>query len=149
MSLLLDSSVDTVSIKKGDVLYNEKEQPVSFYIVLSGKIVCAKTNDKNIIPIFTAGTQDIVGEDCVLCDEPNYLYSAVALEDSELVKVDKSDVYEYLDSQSDWISNILKSISEKISHTSHVLAEHKIQDEKLTAGDLLTEEQEALLRNCL
>ncbi len=149
MSLLLDSSVDSISVAKGDVLYSENENPESFYIVMSGKVVCIKTNDKNVIPVFTAGPQDIIGEDCVLADESNYQYSAIALEDSELVKIDKSDVFEYLSSQSDWVGNILRSISEKITHTSHILAEHKIEDDKLTAGEDLTEEQEALLRNSL
>jgi CRP-like cAMP-binding protein len=149
MNISLNESVNIEKFKKDEVLFKEGELPDSFFIVLSGTVITLKWFDGRLTPIFTAIAEDIVGEDCVFSDRDQYFYSAIATEDCEVIRVQKADTFKYLNSQSTWIRKILQNISEKIEHTSEVIAEHRILDSKLLANSEFTDEQEASYRSKL
>lgn len=149
MGISLNSNVQTEKFSKDQVLFKEGELPDCFFIVVSGKIMTLKWFDGRLTPVYTAVQEDIVGEDCVFSDGGEYFYSAVAVEDSEVIRIQKADVFKYISSQSPWIQKILQNISHKIEHTSEVIAEHRILDDKLLADSEFSDEQEASFRSKL
>lgn len=149
MNISLSGSENIESIAKDEVLFKEGELPDCFFIIISGKVTCLKWYNDRLVPIYTAGEQEIVGEDCVLADTSEYFYSAVVMEDCEVIRIEKSEVFKFLNTQSDWIKNILRNISEKLYHTSDLIAEHRILDKKLLSDVDFSDDQEALFRKKL
>lgn len=149
MSLLLDGGDSLEKIPAGEILFKEGDLPESFYIVVSGKVTCLKWYNDRLVPVYTPSEQEMVGEDCVLADTNQYFYSAVAMEDCEVIRIEKSEVFKFLNTQSEWIKNILKNISDKLYHTTDFIAEHKIVDNKLLGGVDFSADQEAQLRKKL
>lgn len=149
MSILLEDNENIESLVKGDILFKEGDIPEFFYLIVSGKITCIKKHNDRLVPVFTASEKEIVGEDCVLADSSKYFYSAVVMEDSEVIKIEKSEVYKFLSTQKEWVGNILKNISGKIQHTTDIIAEHRILDDKLLSDVDFSESLEAQLRQKL
>ena len=149
MSLLLEGSEYLEKFSEGDVLFKEGDLPEVFYLIVSGKVTCIKKHNDRLVPVFTASEKEIVGEDCVLADSNKYFYSAVAMEDCEVIRIEKSDVFKFLSTQKEWIRNILKNISGKIQHTTDLIAEHRILDDKLLSDVDFTQDMEAQLRKKL
>lgn len=149
MSILLDESENIEQFEEGDVLFKEGDLPESFYLIVTGKVICFKRSNDRIIPVFTATEKEIVGEDCVLSDSNMYFYSAVVMEECHVIRIEKSEVYKFLNMQKEWISNILKNISGKIQHTTDLIAEHRILEDRLIGDMDFTEEMEAQLRKKL
>ena len=149
MNISLNENVKIEKINKDEVLFKEGDLPDAFFIVSSGEIRCLKWFNDRLTPIYTAKEQDIVGEDCVFSDLSEYFYSAIATEDTEVIRIEKADAFKYISSQNDWIQNILQNISGKIQHTAEVIAEHRILDSKLLAEGEFSDEQEANYRSKL
>jgi CRP-like cAMP-binding protein len=149
MDILLDNSDESCEFIKDSVIFKEGDIPEAFYIIKSGSVRCLKWNDKRLSPVFTATEGDIVGEDCVLSDSNKYFYSAVALSNCSLIRVEKNDVFKYLNSQSPWVRMILDNLSEKIQHTTEVIAEHGIKDDALLKNLDFSQEEEVLFKGKL
>lgn len=149
MSLLLEGSENVEKYSEGDVLFKEGDLPDVFFLIVSGQVSCFKKHNDRLVPVFTASEKEIVGEDCVLSDTNKYFYSAVAMTDCDVIRIEKSDVFEFLSSQNDWMRNILKNISGKIQHTTDLIAEHRILDDKLLGDADFSEDLEAQLRKKL
>jgi len=149
MNISLNENVNIEKFQKDDVLFKEGDLPDSFFIVMSGKVITLKWFDGRLTPIYTAIQEDIVGEDCVFSDNDQYFYSAIAIEDCEVIRIQKTDAFKYLNSQSEWVKKILQNISDKIEHTSEVIAEHRILDSKLLSNTEFTDEQEASYKSKL
>ena len=149
MSILLNGSEDIEKFEEGDILFKEGDLPEVFFLIVSGKVTCLKKSNDRLVPVFTASEQEIVGEDCVLADSNKYFYSAVAMEECSVIRIEKSEVFKFLSTQKEWISNILKNISGKIQHTTDLIAEHRIIEDKLLGDVDFTEAMEAQLRKKL
>jgi CRP-like cAMP-binding protein len=149
MDILLNNNEETVDFEKDSVIFREGDIPEVFYIILSGSVRCLKWKDKRLSPIFTATQGDIVGEDCVLSDSNKHFYSAVALSNCRLIRVEKNDVFKYLNSQSPWVRMILDNLSEKIQQTTDVIAEHRIIDDSLLKNVDFSQEEEVLFKGKL
>ncbi len=149
MNISLNSSANVETFKEGEVIFKEGELPEFFYIIESGAVRCLRWNEKRLSPVFTAVAGELVGEDCVLSDSNHYFYSAVALEDCSLIKITKSEVFSFLNEQSPWVRSILDNISEKIEHTTELLAEHRIFDDRLLKNIEFTQEEEVSLKDKL
>jgi CRP-like cAMP-binding protein len=149
MSLLLNNEFDVLDLKKGDVLFKEGDLAEYFYLISEGKVCSFKLRDGRVIPLFVANDKQLVGEETILKDDTHHNYIAVALEDSFLVKVSKSSVFEFLNSNSEWMKNILGDISTKLTKMYETAKEHKIVDSELFGMSQLLEEDEILLKKSL
>lgn len=149
MNISLNENVNYTTFEKGDILFREGESAEGFYIIAEGRVACAKNNEGRFVVVNVAGDKSIVGEDSVLCGSHDHQYGAVALEKTEAVKVETSDVLAVVNSKSEWIKNILENISDKIRNTNNLIAEHRIEDDRLCGGEPLSEEELALIKNKL
>ena len=149
MSLFIDNNEDTIRLNKGDVLFREGDLVKNIYVLREGCISCCKNNDGRVFPIFTAKKQGLIGEDCAFGDNKKYFYSAVALEDSYLIKMSVRDIKKYLSSSNEWIRKVLTDMSDKLEHTAEFISEHRIVSEKLNAGVSFSSEEEAFIKKAL
>lgn len=138
MNLDLNNNSNLFSFKKENIIYKEGDLVKGFYIVLSGKVILLKNQNKRLVPLYTAINNDLIGEECVFSNSENYSCSAIAIEDCELVFIDKKDIDKFLNLKNNWIESILKSISNKILKTSSILAEHQIIENQLSQMDDFT-----------
>lgn len=131
MSLYLDDSIESKSFTENEVIFKEGDKVEGFFIVSKGSVVCVKNYNKRLTPIFYGREQDLIAQEFVLGSQDFYTYSAVALENTELVFISKQDVKDFLELKNDWIKDILMSLALKINNTSELIAEHRIINDNL------------------
>jgi CRP-like cAMP-binding protein len=140
---------NSITLAKGELLFRKNDNVNDIYLLKKGHVACVALNQDRVIPIFSVKDQGLLGEDCIFVENSKFFYSAVALEDSIIVKIAKSDIMKFIESSSDWIKNIFVDMSEKIEHTTSIIGEHRIMNEKLNGGLLLTEKEEILIKKAL
>ena len=138
------------SFSKGDIIFSKGDMAKNIYILNRGKVACfIVSKDKRIIPIHGLENSGIFGEDGVLAQEQVHRYFAVATMDSLVTMIPRKDVNSFLDGSSDWLKNILNTISERIHNTVELISEHKIIDERLNGGSEFSQEDEKLILKSL
>lgn len=149
MDLSLNSNVSYETFKRGDVLFKEGVKHEKCFIVNSGKIALVKKYDKRDNVFYVTKEKDIIGEDSVLSNEKIYHYSAVALDDVEVVPLVASEVNAVVDNHAEWINNILDNIAGKIFNSIEMISEHRISDDELYNGHQVTEDDLVTIKNSL
>jgi CRP-like cAMP-binding protein len=151
MSLSLkDSNYESVSLGRSEVLFKKGEEASFLYILEFGHIgIFDVSNNKRIIPMFSKLDNGVIGEDCVLQDDPRYNYNAVALMPSKLIKIPTSEVHMFLSSSADWLEKILFELSGRIRNTSNLLIKHNIHDGRLNNNSEFSNEELAQLRSVI
>ncbi len=152
MDLYLEGSEDpndkSIKIQKGEFLFLEGEASDSFYIVKSGMICCFKRNQHRITPIYSPTEKEFVGEDCVF-EKETYQYNAIAYEDSSVIRIKKTLVEQFLESQNDWMTNIFKTLTNRTISTAEIISAHHLHKSELFAGREFTNEDEVFIKNAL
>ncbi len=93
----LDSHLAAASHKKKEMIFAEGEPPEWFYIVASGKVKITKTSqDGKEIILEVISPNDIFGGVAVLRNFP-YPASAVAMEDTEALKISRKNLLRLVD----------------------------------------------------
>lgn len=147
---LSNSNYETISLNSGEVLFKKGEEANSLYILEFGHVAVFNVSEnKRIIPMFSKKDTGVVGEDCVLQEEPRYNYNAVALQPSNLIKIPAADIHMFLSSSADWLENILFELSGKVKNTLDLLIQHNISDERLNYDSSFSDEEVSELRNAI
>lgn len=149
MSTFTEEQLKGVTLPAGGVLFREGDAASAFYIVKNGKIACVKKSDGRMVVIFVAGDKELVGEDSILSGSKAHDYGALALEECEVIRIDRKEVDSVVSAHSDWIKKILENISGKIKNTAGLIAEHRIEDDRLYGGEALSDETIALIKTKL
>ncbi|MEX0798355.1 MAG: cyclic nucleotide-binding domain-containing protein [Bacteriovoracaceae bacterium] len=149
MTISLNENFKSEIFEKGDVLFQEGDKTSAFFIVVKGKVICAKKSSDRFVVVYLAKDKELVGEDSVFRNLGKHDYGAIALEKSELVRVESSDVYASVGNQSDWVRNILENLSDKVRDTADLIVDHRIEDDRLTGEEALSEEVFALIKKSL
>lgn len=149
MDLSLNSNVNYETFKRGDVLFKEGAKHDKCFIVSSGKIALVKKYSKRDNVFYVTKEKDIIGEDSVLSKEKVYHYSAVVLDDVEVIPMIASEVKAVVENHAEWISNILNNISAKIFNSIEMISEHRISDDELYNGYQITEDDLVTIKNSL
>jgi len=149
MNISLNSDVTYSNFKKGDLLFKEGRKIEQCFIVTKGSVALVKQVDKRETVFYVAKEKDIIGEDCVVSTNPLYFYSAVALEDIEVIPMNASEMNAIVDSHSDWIGNILDNISGKITKSIEMISEHRITDNSLYQGVEISDDDQVLIKSSL
>lgn len=149
MDISLNENLKYEAFEQGDVVFQEGDKTSAFFIVIKGRVVCAKKSSDRLVAVYLAKEKDLVGEDSVLGNSGHYDYGAMALEKSELVRIEASDVACSIKNQSEWIKNILENLSGKIKGSTDLIAEHRIEDDRIWGAEPLSEELMALIKSNL
>ncbi len=142
----MGNDYDEITLNDGDILFKDKEKCEFCYIVRNGHIACFSLSaDKRVVPVFSVKDTGLIGEDCVMAENPKFGYYAIALSKTTLIKVPRKDIMLYLNEAGDWMKNILFDLTDKVKNTSDVVVEHKIIDERLNDGHLFSDEEQKIL----
>ena len=130
---------DAVHLKKGQILFAEGESSAYLYIIVKGKIRVVKESESRLIPISIIGNKSFIGELSMFSDEPRSA-TAVAEENSDVLMIKKSEIRKVIKSCPSWVSDIMKTLSERLRSGIDIMREHKIEDDEFKIGDELTTE---------
>jgi CRP/FNR family transcriptional regulator, cyclic AMP receptor protein len=115
----LAKEMDTIEVRKGDVVFNEGEAGDSLYIVLSGKIKLgrrAADGRQNLVSIM--GPSDMLGE-LSLFDPGPRTATATAVTDSRLARLKKS----WLNNRPEIAEQLLRVLARRLRRTNDALAD--------------------------
>ena len=124
----LAKEMDTVEVRKGDVLFNEGEAGDSLYIVLSGKIKLgrrAADGRQNLVSIM--GPSDMVGE-LSLFDPGPRTATATAVTESTLASLDHDDLRPLLLDQPAVAMQLLRALAQRLRRTNEAMADLVFSD---------------------
>ena len=119
----LAKEMDTVEIRKGEVVFNEGEPGDSLYIVLSGKIKLgrrAADGRQNLISVM--GPSDMVGE-LSLFDPGPRTATATAVVDTRLARLRKQSLRPWLTNRPEIAEQLLRVLARRLRRTNDALAD--------------------------
>lgn len=114
----LAKEMETVDVRRGDVLFNEGEPGDSLYIVLSGKIKVgrrAADGRQNLIALM--GPSDMVGE-LSLFDPGPRTATATAVVDSKLSRLHKHSLRPWLTNRPEIAERLLRVLARRLRRTN-------------------------------
>ncbi|WKW46828.1 Crp/Fnr family transcriptional regulator [Myroides sp. JBRI-B21084] len=140
---------DSISVKKGDVIFNEGDHVNGVYCIKSGacKLVrMASSGKDSILKLITKG--EILGQTAILTQEKSTL-SAIAVEDMQICFIPKSEILNLIDTNKKFslqvtqdvcqnlnyatdfaLNNTTKSVKERLAHALISILESGGVDEK-------------------
>src|SRR5256886_14799543 len=119
----LVKDLETVDIRKGDVLFNEGEPGDSLYIILSGKIKLgrrAADGRQNLVAVL--GQSDMVGE-WSLFDPGPRTATATAVTDVRLARLRKQALRPWLTNRPEISEQLLRVLARRLRRTNDQLAD--------------------------
>lgn len=112
-----------VSHKKGDVLYSQGDVADSVFYIKEGKIkvtVLSRQGKEAVIAIL--GVDEFMGEGCLI-GQPRRLASAMSMTDSEVMRVDKSEIMRVLATESTFAGMFISHILTRNARVEEDLAD--------------------------
>lgn len=119
----LAKEMETIEIRKGEVVFNEGEPGDSLYILLSGKIKVgrrAADGRQNLIAVM--GPSDMVGE-LSLFDPGPRTATATAVTDTRLVRLRKQALRPWLNNRPEIAEQLLRVLARRLRRTNDSLAD--------------------------
>lgn len=117
----LAAVLDSIAVKKDDTIFQLGDPGDSLYLVRSGKVeLFAKDNLGDKITFNVAGRGDLFGE-LSLLDEGPRAATAVALEDTELLVLDRGDLLLFLRKKPDAALDMLTVMGQRLRHSDELL----------------------------
>lgn len=118
---LLAQTTRVQLINRGDVLFRKGDEGKSLFVIYRGKIkivLPSRVGDEVILAVFSEG--DFFGEMSVLDGLPRSA-DAVAMEEAELIVLDRTAFLEFLKQNETAIEAILRSLSMRLRKTDDLL----------------------------
>jgi CRP-like cAMP-binding protein len=107
------------------VVFKEGATADKLYIVKSGEVLCLKSSKDRLIPVFLAKPGDIVGEPAMISDLV-HTYSAISLDNSELIEIPASNFHKALSEAPDWLMDLTTTMISRLQNTSSLIAENRM-----------------------
>ena len=146
MNISLNENIKVIS--KDEILFKEGQSPTHLIIVKSGAVLCLKRSKERLVPVLWATSQKIIGDEAVLTGE-DHAYSAVAMEESEIVQIDAIQIKKIMASAPAWISGLLGTLGERAADTASAIAAHRLAHPELSGGKELAPQEETRLKKLL
>lgn len=111
----LESQSKTIRVSRKTILYTEGEAPKGVYVLLSGKVKVSQLNVDGTVQIFFIySSGDLFGHRPILCNGKHPV-TAVALEDCELLYIERDHFLTVLEGSQRLSSLFLQSISHEFT----------------------------------
>ncbi|MEJ7557912.1 MAG: Crp/Fnr family transcriptional regulator [Pedobacter sp.] len=120
---LLDRQFKVSLYKKGETIYHPDSQPRAVYFIKSGKVKMVTVNSEGqefIQGIFT--NNEYFGEPALLLNKP-YLAYTIAIQDSEIISVSKTEFFDFLESDRAFSLRLILTLSDRLFYKSMMLEE--------------------------
>lgn len=135
-------------LKKDEIIYHEGDSVNFLYIVKKGKVLLFKELKGRIVPLNVSMEKEFIGEESII-SKFTYLTSAIALEDSELIRINKSDISHVLGVCPQWVVNLVSLLSNRLNHAEDIIKEHQIIDPALFGDHDFTIEAEVKIKEAI
>lgn len=146
MNISLNENIKVIG--KDQILFREGSEATHFYLVKSGSILCLKKSKDRLVPVFNARSQKILGEEAAITGMA-HVYSAVAVEESEVVEIEAKMAKKLLEDGPQWMGSLLRTLGERAADTAAAIAEHRIFSDELSSGANLAPEEENRIKKML
>lgn len=133
------------SFEKGEIIFLDGDNSHHLYIIKKGRVRVIKENQGRLIPITILNEKEFLGELSIFADHARTA-TAVALEDTELVPIEKNEIKLILKTLPPWINELMQTLSNRLNSLDELIREHKIIDEDLTEGNRFAPGEEHLLQ---
>jgi CRP/FNR family cyclic AMP-dependent transcriptional regulator len=138
----------TKTVKRDTILFHEGEEPTHLIVVESGGVLCLKKSKERLIPVMWAGAQKVLGEEAILTNEVHH-YSAIVMEDTEIVQIEASMVRNVMATSPKWITELFKTLGDRSQDTASAIAEHRLTHPDLSGGQDLSPDEETRIKKLL
>lgn len=101
----LAAITDEIRVRAGRVIFKEGDFPDSLYMVISGKIRLTREDEE----VMVAQSRDSFGTWALFDDEPR-VATAIAVEESVLLRIDKDDFFDLLADNVNITQGIMKTL---------------------------------------
>jgi CRP/FNR family cyclic AMP-dependent transcriptional regulator len=134
IKLLIEKGFKVVLYKKGEIVYEPDTPPKAVYFIKSGKVKMVTVNqDGNEFIQGIFKSPEYFGEPALLLNKP-YLAYTVALQDSEIIVVNKNNFLNFLESDTAFSMRLILNLSNRLFYKSMMLeelanehAEHRVK----------------------
>ncbi|RZK70233.1 MAG: Crp/Fnr family transcriptional regulator [Pedobacter sp.] len=134
IKFLIEKGFKVVLYKKGEIIYEPDTPPKAVYFIKSGKVKMVTVNqDGNEFIQGIFKSPEYFGEPALLLNKP-YLAYTVALQDSEIIVVDKNNFLNFLESDAAFSMRLILNLSNRLFYKSMMLeelanehAEHRVK----------------------
>ena len=134
IKFLIEKGFKVVLYKKGEIIYEPDTPPKAVYFIKSGKVKMVTVNqDGNEFIQGIFKSPEYFGEPALLLNKP-YLAYTVALQDSEIIVVDKINFLNFLESDAAFSMRLILNLSNRLFYKSMMLeelanehAEHRVK----------------------
>lgn len=120
----LASCKDSVTIKKGEVIFNEGDVMNGVYCIKEGtcKLVKMNSNGKDtIIQLITKG--ELLGQTSILTEEKSTL-SAVAVDDMRVCFIPKNEILGFIDNNKSFSFEVTKNVCKNLNDATNFAVNH-------------------------
>lgn len=108
---------------KGEVIIAEGTEGKTVYIIRSGRVEVAKQTPKGAVQLATLGPGEVFGEMCMVDERFSKRTAGVrALEDSEIIVLDRDGFESYLEQSSTGVLNLIKRLTHRLRETNDIIA---------------------------
>lgn len=116
------------------MLFHEFQESDCAYILLRGQVgIFRRSEESLIIPLAVLGSGEYLGE-IGLIHQSVRSASAIALQDVEVLRIDKTEFEQSLKALPPWVQALIKTISQRLTE-----ADQLISNSKMINPDLLRE----------
>lgn len=115
---------DSVTVKKGEVIFNEGDVMNGVYCIKEGtcKLVKMNSNGKDtIIKLITKG--ELLGQTSILTEEKSTL-SAVAVDDMRVCFIPKSEILGFIDDNKSFSFEVTKNVCQNLNDATNFAVNH-------------------------
>src|SRR5688572_16288487 len=101
LSATYEDPKDVIRIHKKEVIFLEGESSKYLYIIRHGKVRLVKESGNRLISLTVLKNKEFLGEIGIF-DESTMNNTAIAMEETELIKVEKKDIRNFLETSPQW-----------------------------------------------
>ncbi|MDQ0246581.1 CRP/FNR family transcriptional regulator [Bacillus fengqiuensis] len=108
----------TVQVKKGDFLFQEGSEAKELYFIKCGKIQLSKlTPDGRELTFYISSKDELIGEINLFCAASRHMLHAKALEDSEVIIIEKDQLEQLLTKDQELSIEYMRWMGERLQRT--------------------------------
>ncbi len=129
MNISIDEGA--LSINADQVLFRQGTESSGGYLIKSGSILCVKEHQGRLYPVYKAVAPEIIGEEFIgLINQ--HMYSAIANEDSEVIKLSSEQTLEIMEKAPEWIKSLLTTLSGRLQEVQNLIVTNRIMESSLS-----------------
>ncbi len=139
---------DIESKPAGTVIFKQGKASKHLFLLKKGEVRLIKDNGQRLLVMRVCRSEEILNEVEVLTNK-SAEYSAIALTEVELVKVDAGDVRQVLKLGPSWIKDLLDTLCERLNHTEELIIEHGLQSTDTDKEFIISKQEQEKYREAL